>query len=192
MKLMDLSGTDDFKEACGNLWQQVRSDYGCDLVVSIAQGGVYVSEAMMLPGSITQEYVRCQRPSTFWKGFLQPLIKLIPGRIKDALRKLEASFRARKHRKRKQDDPHRSEKRQVLYGHSFEEAVRKASTILIVDDAIDTGTTAVAVKRQIHNINRMAKIRIAVLTTTMDNPLISPDYVLYEQTLIRFPWSSDA
>jgi hypothetical protein len=35
-------------------------------------------------------------------------------------------------------------------------------------------------------------LRTAVITVTMENPVVIPDYALYRGTLCRFPWSFDA
>lgn len=71
-------------------------------------------------------------------------------------------------------------------------AGRNNSKILIVDDAIDSGTTATSVRNAISSLNPDAEIRIAVITVTQPYSLKFADFYLYgDGTLIRFPWSID-
>lgn len=68
----------------------------------------------------------------------------------------------------------------------------KASSFLLVDDAIDTGTTLLAVSRALSAAFPEAQQKVVVITLTTDNPLRHPDYAVYtDQTLVRFPWSPD-
>ncbi|WP_336367060.1 phosphoribosyltransferase family protein [Marinobacter sp. C2H3] len=72
------------------------------------------------------------------------------------------------------------------------QAIASATRILIVDDAVDTGTTVLSVKRSIQRINAAAEIRVAVITVTMKASRSIADYYLYSEQLVRFPWSVDA
>lgn len=67
-----------------------------------------------------------------------------------------------------------------------------APAILLVDDAIDTGATMATIYDQLHTLYPTAVIRIAVITVTTRTPLLSADFSRYaNQTLCRFPWSTD-
>ena len=64
--------------------------------------------------------------------------------------------------------------------------------ILLVDDAIDSGATLNLIKEHIHKNYQNSNIKIAVITITTKEPIISADYYIYNnRTLIRFPWSND-
>ena len=68
---------------------------------------------------------------------------------------------------------------------------KSIKNILIVDDAIDTGKTMFIVKNNLKQKFPEAKIEIAVLAWTIDSSIVKPDYYLYKNTLLRFPWSND-
>jgi hypoxanthine phosphoribosyltransferase len=65
--------------------------------------------------------------------------------------------------------------------------------VLVVDDAVDSGATLIAVLDAVYKAAGSSKVRSAAITVTTENPMVMPDYYLYhDETLIRFPWSIDA
>jgi hypoxanthine phosphoribosyltransferase len=67
------------------------------------------------------------------------------------------------------------------------------SRILVTDDAIDSGATLATVLRLVRAVCPSGtEVRSAVITQTMEQPITTPDYVLFHDTLCRFPWSFDA
>jgi hypothetical protein len=65
--------------------------------------------------------------------------------------------------------------------------------ILVVDDAVDSGTTLATALQVLRDVCPPGTaIRSAVITQTLDRPIVRPDYVLHRDTLCRFPWSFDA
>ena len=69
--------------------------------------------------------------------------------------------------------------------------IKKTERILLVDDAIDTGSTVLAIKNFIHTIDANIEVKIAVLTTTHKEPYIKADFSLFKRVLLRCPWSED-
>lgn len=63
--------------------------------------------------------------------------------------------------------------------------------LLIIDDAIDSGATVKILIDEINLINTELVVKVAVLVVTQEKPLVLPDMCLYQNVLIRFPWSSD-
>lgn len=63
--------------------------------------------------------------------------------------------------------------------------------IYIIDDAIDSGATVNNLLAELNKINPKVEYKVAVLVVTQSNPLVTPDISLYENVLLRFPWSSD-
>nr|WP_262916858.1 phosphoribosyltransferase domain-containing protein [Aestuariivivens insulae] len=63
--------------------------------------------------------------------------------------------------------------------------------ILIVDDAIDTGRTMHLVKNNLEEQFPEANIKIAVLSWTLEESIIKPDFYIFKNVLVRFPWSKD-
>lgn len=63
--------------------------------------------------------------------------------------------------------------------------------LFIIDDAIDSGATVKTLIDEINLLNPELEVKVAVLVVTQKKPLVSPDIFLYQNVLIRFPWSSD-
>ena len=67
----------------------------------------------------------------------------------------------------------------------------KPRDILIIDDAVDSGKTLFVINQYIKSLDSKIKVKNAAITITQKSPLILPNYYLYKNTLIRFPWSYD-
>ena len=67
----------------------------------------------------------------------------------------------------------------------------EVNSILIIDDAIDSGKTMFVVNKNIKRRFPKAKIKIAVISWTLNESIIKPDFYLYKNILVRFPWSLD-
>lgn len=176
---------DDFAAACRELESTVLADgFTPDAVLSIATGGVYVGRNMFdrLPHYSTES----RRPSTSYKKrIIRIAVRLAPRFIQNRLRILEADILERKR--------HKGDKaplRKVTLPADLDTKYRK---VLIVDDAVDSGHTLKSVYEAVRRHLPDAMIRTAVITMTMPDPELNPDYALYrDRTLIRFPWSMDA
>ncbi len=169
-----------FKHECKRLESAVSfSGFKPDLIISIRTGGFYVGEEMF--ADVTHTSVKLQRPSTKAKGTkLRKIIKNLPRPILDGIRIAESWWLEHKE----------ASPRTVTFTLPEAGNFRK---ILIVDDAVDSGATLLAVIEQTRQIAPEADVRSAVITQTTLSPLTKPDYTLYDnQTLIRFPWSLDA
>lgn len=67
------------------------------------------------------------------------------------------------------------------------------SKVLLVDDAVDSGATLLAVTQAIRDARPDLEVRSAAITVTDDTPVAMPDFYLYHNsTLVRMPWSIDA
>jgi len=65
-------------------------------------------------------------------------------------------------------------------------------SVYIFDDAVDSGSTLTQIITILKRIQPDTTYRSAVITVTQGSPLIEPDYYLYKDVLIRFPWALDA
>ena len=63
--------------------------------------------------------------------------------------------------------------------------------LFIIDDAIDSGATVKILRDEIKLIKPGLEVKVAVLVVTQKKPLVTPDVCLYQNVLLRFPWSSD-
>ena len=75
----------------------------------------------------------------------------------------------------------------------FDEKPAVDENILIVDDAIDTGHSLVAVINFLleHGYSK-ENLKVAVLTTTGEGSVINADYSLLKNVICAFPWSYDS
>lgn len=156
-----------------------------DCVVAIASGGLHVARAMGYDLFFT---VTFRRPSTGVKRrYLDGILRRLPRRIADLLRMLESRISAAR------SSRHTSAAiSPEIPADLAEKLAREPRSILIVDDAVDSGKTLRAVYDALRNAAPNAELHTAVLTVTQKNPAILPDYSLYSDgTLIRFPWSAD-
>ncbi len=184
MKVVTLNDR-DFNTACGVLEKLVSRDFVPDLVVGIASGGEFV--ASLLFEDVAHSSVSMHRPSTADKEDASIIFRVLrrsPRFVSDALRIAEACvLRVTSLWRRPQP---------AVLTPAAREAVEKAGKVLVVDDAIDSGTTMRSVLEAIGNVPGDREVRTAVITQTTRRPRVKPDYAMFrEGVLIRFPWSKD-
>lgn len=157
-------------------------DFNPDAVVTIASGGSHVGNLMFK--DLPHYEVSMHRPSTHLKRRScrrLAILKRLPVSMRNLLRILEANILALKKKKIRQFE--------LPFGLiSYLSAYKR---ILIIDDAVDSGSTLRAVHDALSRLPHSPALRSAVLTVTTSRPLITPDYNLMERTLLRFPWSLD-
>lgn len=171
MKVVTLN-QEQFVEACRDL-EAMAASYCPDLIIGIASGGVSVAKQMF--AGVPHVTVNCRRSSTHDKercAWVFALIRRLPLFVRNWLRVAEAKFLSRR---AKSTDP------------LLADDISWARHILVVDDAVDSGTTMAAVCELLHGKDYAT----AVITVTTAVPKIVPDFVLFRNTLIRFPWSKD-
>jgi|TARA_R110002049_G_scaffold138352_2_gene298358 hypoxanthine phosphoribosyltransferase len=162
-----------------------------DLVVGILSGGGHVLEAIKQHPNVKSslfEVVTLQRQSTNVKQrFLKPVLSILPYSILNWLRILESnSVKA----KISNLDLEKLQDNTIAFD-TVNTIAKPIKNMLIIDDAIDSGKTMFVVKSNLQQKFPKAKIKIAVLAWTIDSSIIKPDYYLYNNTLLRFPWSND-
>lgn len=165
-----------FTEACHELERMIPTRP--DVVLGIASGGVYVA-AEMFPG-LPHAQVVCRRPSTSRKnrhGRLTAMLRHMPIWMCDMLRRIEAHVLAGRER--------------PVPAVEVPRSVVDARTVLVVDDAVDSGTTMQAVVEGVERANPAARVMTAAIVVTTASPVIRPDFNLYDNILIRFPWAHD-
>ncbi len=153
-------------------------------LVAIQHGGAVLGQLMKaaFPEAEYQE-IKLTRSFGINKSLVRPIIKALPMKLRDWLRMLEITLIDRDKKTRQ---PER-------YGEvNLSISPQAGDTILLIDDAIDTGATIAKARDAILQQHPDVKILVAVITVTTDHPLCDADYYLYHnQTLCRFPWSMD-
>ena len=165
-----------------------------DMLVGIATGGIYVSQPFF--AQLQKEHwegkyseIKLSRLSTEKKESLgvKKLLTKLPYALSNILRIVEVKYF--EIRKSKQYD--KNIEKRVRFSEIQIKKIKQSQTLLLIDDAIDTGATVRALKNVIQKINPKITIKIAVLTVTHKHPYIEPDYTLYRDVLLRCPWAMD-
>ncbi len=162
-----------------------------DITIGILNGGARVARAVTGCGLAGTTGIYCEvtlrRPSTARKerSGATSLLKRLPYPALNLMRMAESLvLRLRTHKAR--EIPALPEP--LL--HAF--AAVTSPRVLIIDDAIDSGATMLAVVEAVRRAAPGARITTAALTVTFPNPMIPPDVALHRNgTLLRFPWSND-
>lgn len=181
-----------FDEACSSLAKIVDACYSPNLIVGIARGGDYIAKNMISMGYFREAVyvsIKCQRNSTKSKGKmrLDVLLKMLPRVATNFLRRVESFFLEWMFYS---NGP--SFDRKVAFAENDVQQIRHAKSVLIIDDAVDSGVTLKTVRDWVIETNPAASIRTAAITTTFESPVCCPDFSLYRDVLVRFPWSNDA
>ncbi len=165
-----------------------------DIIIGIATGGVYISRPLwdeIEKNGWNGKYfeIKLSRSSSEKKKKLNigKILKKLPYPILDILRNLEVM--AFELNKPKTFD--HSKENRVVFPRELECNILKAKSILLIDDAVDTGNTILAIKNVIQRLNAKADVKVAVLTVTHKRPFLEPDFTLYRRVLLRCPWAED-
>lgn len=187
---VDLSDSESFEAACRQLALLVEDRaISPDLIVGIATGGAHVAEHVGRHLQVPLAIAKAQRPSTKAKsGPLTRVIASIPTRIAWFVRDVESHVREAKF----SFSDKQQTRRVSLIGDDAEALITHASRVLVVDDAVDTGLTMIAVRDRIQELAPHATITCASLTVSFLAPLVRPAVVLHDRALLRGPWSLDA
>ncbi|MEZ5690276.1 MAG: phosphoribosyltransferase [Rickettsiales bacterium] len=183
----------EFTQAARGLNDAVFVGFKPDVIVGIRTGGYILAEIMSKEaGDIPLLAISKQRASTKTKSKVKGLKNLLgslPYCITDQLRIVE-------HKKLNSKPP--IPDRNFVPNHKELEELRnflknnKIKNILIVDDAVDSGATMLAVYELIYaEAGEECSVKTAAITVTTENPLIKTDYTLYQNVLCRLPWSFD-
>jgi uncharacterized protein len=185
-----------FAAACACLMQQAMASYRPDLLVGIRTGGYVVAEAMACaaPTRIPVLPLTCRRGGTEAKSRFKPLpfiLAALPRPAVDGLRWLEHRLLSTRRRTQKKLQ-HIDHAEAAAIGRHLAHA-SASPRVLVVDDAVDSGVTLATVLRVLRETSPGdTQFRSAVVTVTLAQPLVEPDFVLYRGILCRFPWSFDA
>ena len=178
-----------FSKKCSELISKL--DTKVDLVIGILNGGGYVIEEFKNNkkyNSVYFQQVDIQRDDNLKHNFVVKfLLKILPYHILNKLRNYE-SLNAKK----SIDSLNALNLTDIKINFKLTSSTNKSiKNIVIVDDAIDTGRTMFIVKNKLSSHFPKINIITAVISWTIETSLVKPDYYLYKNTLIRFPWSKD-
>lgn len=188
MKVITLNN-EAFIKSCSELVSKIKVKP--DLLVGILNGGGYVFYEVkreLNSDTIDFKSVKLQRSNWIKNiSLLKTTLRLLPYKITNKLRIIESG----KARKSIDSFNLNGLTNQYLSFFSNEEVRPTPSNILILDDAIDTGKTMLAVKNKLTSLFPDSQIKVAVISWTIEKSIIKPDYFVFKNVLVRFPWSKD-
>lgn len=162
-----------------------------DLVVGILNGGgymLYEAKREFKSDTIDFKSVKLQRGNWIKNiSFVKTILELLPYKVTNKLRIIES----RRARKSIDSLNLNGITNQDFSFFSNEEIKSTHTNILILDDAIDTGKTMLTVKNKLSNLFPDSQIKVAVISWTIEKSIIKPDYFIFKNVLVRFPWSKD-
>lgn len=168
-----------------------KIDFQPELIVGILNGGGYVVNEIRTIDRFEKvqfEFVKLQRSNCLKHNlFFKFILRLLPYNISNKLRVIE-SLKARKSISNLNKDELSSSKINFQFNSVSKKEI---NNILIIDDAIDTGKTMFRIKSSLNKLFPNAQIKIAVISWTLESSIIMPDYYLFKNILVRFPWSKD-
>ena len=181
-------------EACSQLSRRVKAGgFAPLLIIGIQHGGAEVARRMRddFPEAAYCE-VRLSRPDTRQKsqGLTHRLLNSMPIWLCNVLRIVES--RVNEWQSKGKEPVRIGEIRLPDEVASHIKELGEKATVLLVDDAIDTGATVQQARLQLLEQFPGITLRIAVITVTIPHPICDADFCLYHnRTLCRFPWSND-
>lgn len=191
VKTLDNEG---LRQAAISMNNMIFKDFVPDIIVGIRSGGYVMAEIMAKEASHQPILLAIsrRRKSTETKSKikgLKNLLGFLPYFVTDHLRIWE--------HKRLNGKPVESPKPFVPDADELAKLKtilqpKQGHKILIVDDAVDSGATMKAVLDMVRSeAGSSSIVKTAALTLTTEHSLVNPDYVIYKNVLVRFPWSFD-
>lgn len=190
MKTITLN-TEEFDKSVKELVK--NSPPNPDLLIGILTGGGYLVSSMEKQGYHVRTkkiLVKLQRSTTKRKEswLISSLLKILPYSVLNFLRNIESSGIEKSIG---QFDLNQLDDQNLNIEIDWD-LLKKAKNILIVDDAIDTGKTIYLLKNAIQKkCGDNSKIYISVISWTIRSSIVKPDFHIFKDTLVRFPWSRD-
>lgn len=176
------------------LAQQIEQDHPTPftMILAVKKGGSFVARSFLksYPEELVKFFgeVDLHRPSTkYKKGVLVKILPHVPLWILNAMRRTEAAMLKFSQHLREPRVPHLDLAPDIA--SRLEGGVPE---VLLIDDAVDSGTTARGVIDAVLRANPKARVKLMAITVTTESPLVMADYYTYNNgTLVRFPWSKD-
>lgn len=179
------TNNEQLQEICKKLALQIRnSDFKPSLILGIKTGGEKIAKILFNELQLENcdlDFCHPIRKSSLnKKSRFKQILKYLPLFFLNWLRKLEVMIFFKKNLR---DD---------FLSIEFPDKLDKYERILLVDDAIDSGMTIKKIIEGVKSRNSNVLLKTAVITSTQKQPIVIPEFYIYNQTIIRFPWSIDA
>ena len=173
----------NLKEINKKLFDKVYKNYKYDCVIFIAKGAYLIGKDFAEFANTPLLEIYASRKGGKLKKILGPVLLLMPEKLKIFLRKREVASNVHD----------KNSDRQINYDSNIWNKYKKCKKILVVDDSIDTGYSALLVKEVISNFFTKSEVKVAVLNYfDKAEKIFKPDYYLYNNTMLKGPWSNDS
>lgn len=183
---------EEFQEECRRLATKIKvSGFSPNLVIGIHKGGVEVANNLGFQSAKRVDIV-IEKRNGGRNNVVRNILVRLPRPINNMLRIIDLRLKGKRNRGFDclrvkyiaQDGT------EVNLENMFSEIGNGKA--LVVDDAVDYGVTMQRVLKELQKKVPEAEIITAAITVTTQNPIQKPDFQLYNDALIRFPWSIDA
>ena len=165
-------------EESNKLYEMINKDY--DLTVFIAKSSYIIGADLAKINNTPLLEMKCSRKGKIVKNLISPVLRYLPESLLLRMREIEL-----------EKYHHYVNKRQLSFYKDLFEYYENSKHILLVDDSVDTGENIEICENELKKIYKNSKIETAALNV-MSNTLKYPDYYLYEDTILRGPWSIDS
>jgi len=171
----------------------LQDGFEADLVIGVKRGGAIVAKHLFTKLSVKKEMqyteVSFSRLTTeskkSWR--VSKVLTKLPYFLLNILRNIEVYLLELFKPKHYFSD----REHLIVLDATLRDILSKSKKILIVDDAVDSGKTLLAIKSVLLRENEALEIRSAVLTSTHKKSYLTVEYKLYENVLLRCPWAED-
>lgn len=192
MRIIDLRDETEFERSCVRLWRIVNPHFSPDVIVGIATGGEYVARAIARLSGLPLCIIKRQRVSTTkikTHAIVAYMVRSMPDSVSGLLRIIEIRLRELLFL-----ISGRALKAENVVPVSIDSALLKKHDVkvLLLDDAIDSGSTLDDAVRYLKSLNREVNIYSAALAQTYRSPVFLADQVLYKNCIVRGPWALDS
>ena len=167
-----------------------KIDFEPDVVIGVLNGAYYLVQLFKEEERFSEVKfynIKLQRQQESFKKkkIFNIILKLLPYWVLNKLRILES----------KKDNKSLAKlDKKALMLKSLQLPItshHKHKKVLIVDDAVDTGKTMYVLKNNLKKVFSNSEIKVAVIAWTIETSIVQPDFYIFKNILVRFPWSKD-
>lgn len=183
MKFLELS-LEQLREISIEAAEEISKKVNIDLVIYIAKAGFPIAYYMNEVFKVPMLGIAAQRKGNKLKSFISPLVKHCPKIVRNTLITMELKSRV-----------HKWDINRNVWFHKSIEALdtKDFTSILIVDDSVDTGCSLMNVRREVRKQFHTAKIYSYSMNVWDESrSSIETDFYSYCNTIIRAPMSKDS
>lgn len=180
MDYIELSKENVVEEA-KKLANDIKKNFNPDVIIFVAKGAFYIGDEISKNLKVPLIEIYATRNGGKIKNKIQPILMLLPRRIKKKLRELEIKIGIHKTK----------ETRKIELENKYLEKIKEYKNVVLVDDSVDTGNTINQILKFLENYN--LNIKVAAINVFSDSKkLVKIDYYNYTDKLINGPWSGDS